>query len=165
MNYGDYALIGSGLLVVIVLGILYYVYVVRKKKDAPAEKKSTGGDDPETMVRSGGSIAGSVGGSMPNPPLPKVCAGYSGQSENVLSSIERKISQNKYAVDHQGVAAHKKLHSHNVQSTNWPPAGACAPINEAPQMGLNQHEVVDGENTMRLYTPVSYTHLTLPTKA
>lgn len=91
-----------------------------------------------------------------NPPLPKVQGlfGYDGAGMTVLEHIEQKTHHDRYATDYICRQPLKKfgVPGCDINSTAYPLSMACQPIAEPPQIGLNQAEIVQGENSIRLYS-------------
>ena len=86
-------------------------------------------------------------------PLPK--QGYSGVGMTVLEHLQDKTHHNRYASDFMFRDPFQKFmpadYYTHPQSTAWPLAGSCRPLTEPPLRGLNAAEVIQGENSMRLY--------------
>jgi hypothetical protein len=70
-----------------------------------------------------------------------------------LAQIEAKTFQNKYGQDFFSVMPYKVLESARDPMTNiYPMGGYCVPQYEPVLAGLNQAQVVAGENELNLYT-------------
>ena len=70
-----------------------------------------------------------------------------------LEQIEQKTFRNKYGQDFFAVAPFKTLEcARNPVNNLYPLGGYCVPMPEQRLVGLNQSQVVAGENEMVLYT-------------
>jgi hypothetical protein len=94
--------------------------------------------------------------SCPNPPLPKQPSYYSfnGCRATLLDYIENKTHQDRYSTDYIYKAPYVKLDvpDYDVQPNEYPLSQICQCVASVPELGLNQAEIVQGENSMRLYT-------------
>lgn len=90
---------------------------------------------------------------MRNPPLPKCdMAGYNGRGMSVLDWIKHKTHTDRYGTDFVRRMPYQKFDPADpINSNAWPLAGACRCVDEPPMRGLNAAEVIQGENSMRLY--------------
>ncbi len=93
-----------------------------------------------------------------NPPLPKVEGyfGYNGEGMDLIDYIEKKTHLDRYQTDYMRRLPLKKLEASDCtddfSQRTYPLNLFCECIAEPPEVGLNQAEIVQGENSMRLYS-------------
>lgn len=84
---------------------------------------------------------------------PSVCNQPSYLGGNVLKHIHDKTSDNFFGTDFINKHPLQKHRSaYEYRSNEWPLAGKCACVSEPPHRGLNQAQIIDGENSVRMYT-------------